>query len=546
MFAWGHATHFFFFLHLFSSPHPKHPSLGSNRAAARPRNTHSMANSIEPVHGEPQWLDSTPHQRPQRPLTADEKLQATRVDVESQGSKEYNSPRRAEYNSTPISQDNGIFSKLRNFEATMDRKLGIESEAIDRKLPEDRKPQPWHSQLVMALLWASGTMNVSCFATGFLGHEFGLSLKQSILIIIFASILGASVSGFCATMGAATGLRQISIGRYSMGWYPNKIIAALNTIQQLGWSAVGCITGGLALQAVSNGNVSIAVGIVIIALCSLCISFIGLRAILIYEKYAWLVYFIIFMIIFGQTGKYADNTTPSSLKGATLSGTVLSLLAIVYGSSASWATIASDYYVHYPATVSRTKVFLLTAGGISIPTSIGMCAGAVVASALDNPGHPSIAKAWTASYDRGLGFLIQDALYPRGFADFILVLLVLSGINMNILNTYSAAISCQQFARPFARVPRFLWTFLCFGVIIALALAGKNNLLSYLTNFLSLLGYWCTSYAVIVFSEHYVFRHGNFANYDLEGWNDPAVLPKGLAAGFAFAMGVVAWVSTLR
>ena len=500
-----------------------------------------MANNIEPAHGKPTELETAPHNRLQRPLTADEKLDATTFDVESQGSNS-NSPRTTEYNSTPVKQDNGIFSKLRNLEATMDRKLGIESEAIDRKLPEDRKPQPWHSQLVMAVLWASGTMNVSCFATGFLGSEFGLDLKQSLLIIIFGSLLGASISGFCATMGAATGLRQISIGRYSMGWYPNKIIAALNTVQQLGWSAVGCITGGLALQAVSNGHVSIVVGIIIIAVCSLAISFIGLRAILAYEKYAWLIYFIIFMIIFGETGRYADNSTPSELKGATLSGTVLGLLAIVYGSSASWATIASDYYVHYPADVSRTKVFLLTTLGIGIPTSIGMTSGAVVASALGNPAHPVIAKAWTAANERGLGFLIQEMLYPRGFADFILVLLVLSGINMNILNTYSAAISCQQFARPFARVPRFLWTFLCFGVIIALALAGRNNLLEYLTNFLSLLGYWCTSYAVIVFSEHYIFRKGNFRNYDLEGWNDPSVLPNGYAAGFAFAMGIIAWV----
>ena len=248
------------------------------------------------------------------------------------------------------------------------------------------------------------------------------------------------------------------------------------------------------------------------------------------------------MIIFGQTGRYADNSTPSDLQGATLSATVLSLLAIVYGSSASWATIASDYYVHYPADVSRTKVFLLTTAGICIPTSIGMLAGAVVASALGNPRHPDIAEAWTLANERGLGFLIQEMLYPRGFADFILVLLVLSGINMNILNTYSAAISCQQFARPFARIPRFLWTLLCFGVIIALALAGRNNLLVYLQNFLALLGYWCTSYFVIVFSEHYIFRKGNFRKYDLEGWNDPSVLPKGFSAGLAFGLGVVAWV----
>ncbi|EME43311.1 hypothetical protein DOTSEDRAFT_54173 [Dothistroma septosporum NZE10] len=426
---------------------------------------------------------------------------------------------------------------LRNFESTLDRRLGVESEAIDRKLPEDRKPQPWHAQLNMALLWASGTMNVSCFATGLLGWEFGLSLKQSLLIVVFASLLGGAVSGFCATMGAATGLRQISIGRYSMGWWPNRIIAALNTIQQIGWSAVGCITGGLALTAVSDGGVSIIPGIIIIACCSLAISFLGLRAILAYEKYAWLVYFIIFLVIFGQTGRYADNSSPASVKGADLSGTVLSLLAIVYGSSASWATIASDYYVHYAVDVNRTKVFFMTTLGIAIPTSIGMMAGCVVSSALNN--RPD----WKDSYEnKGLGYLIRDMLYPSGFAKFILVLLVLSGINMNVLNTYSAGLSCQQFSRPFSKIPRFIWTILCFGVIVALALAGRNHLLTYLQNFLSLLGYWCTSYAVIVFTEHYLFRKGKFTNYDLEGWNDPSRLPLGIAGFTAFALGVIAWV----
>ncbi|KAI7045518.1 hypothetical protein KC319_g23161, partial [Hortaea werneckii] len=190
-------------------------------------------------------------------------------------------------------------------------------------------------------------MNLSCFSTGFLGWQFGLSLKQSILIVIFASLLGGAVSAFSATLGAATGLRQISISRYSMGWWPNKVVAALNVIQQLGWSAAGCITGGIALVAASEGSIPIAVGVIIIAIVSLIVSFAGLKMILIYERYAWAIYLVIFLIIFGQTGRYADNS-PTDLAGADLSGQVLSLIAVVYGSSASWCTIASDYYVSYP------------------------------------------------------------------------------------------------------------------------------------------------------------------------------------------------------
>jgi purine-cytosine permease-like protein len=121
-------------------------------------------------------------------------------------------------------------------------------------------------------------------------------------------------------------------------------------------------------------------------------------------------------------------------------------------------------------------------------------------------------------------------LYPRGFAKFLLTLLVLSGINVNVISIYSSAISFQQISRPFARLPRFIWTLFCFVCILALSIGGRQQLNTYLQDFLSLLGYWCTSYAVILFEEHYIFRKGNFANYDLEGRNDPARLPLGIGA----------------
>ncbi|KAI0401317.1 permease for cytosine/purines, uracil, thiamine, allantoin-domain-containing protein [Xylaria palmicola] len=385
----------------------------------------------------------------------------------------------------------------------------------------------------MALLWASATMNTACFATGFLGWELGLSLRQAVVVSVVASFVGAALPGFAATFGAATGLRQISVSRYSFGWWPNKIIAVLNATIQVGWAAVGCITGGLALTAAADGHLPLTVGIVVLAVVAMLISIVGLKAILLYERYAWVVFFLIFLVFFGEVGRYADNTAPSPLKGADLAGSLLSFIAIVYGSSASWVSIASDYYVHYPADVSRVKVFLLTTLGVAVPTSVGLVAGCVVASALNNQ------PAWADTYrDDGIGSLIQTMLYPRAFAKLVLTLLVLSGINVNVICIYSGAIACQQFSRPFARVPRFVWTLLCFVLILGLALGGREQLNSYLQNFLSCLGYWSTSYFAVLFIEHYAFRRGDFKNYDLEAWNDPARLPLGLAALAAFIVGV--------
>lgn len=85
----------------------------------------------------------------------------------------------------------GPLARLRYYEALLDKKLGIEGAGPERILPEDRKPpRSW----MMALVWASGTMNLSCFTTGFLGWEFGLSLKQSVLCMIFGTLLGAMLT----------------------------------------------------------------------------------------------------------------------------------------------------------------------------------------------------------------------------------------------------------------------------------------------------------------------------------------------------------------
>ncbi|KAJ5387683.1 hypothetical protein N7509_010224 [Penicillium cosmopolitanum] len=427
----------------------------------------------------------------------------------------------------------GFFAKLRYYEEYLDRKMGIESNSLDRVHPENRhSPSPQ----VMAFMWASATMNVSCFSTGFLGKEFGLSLGQTIPIIIFATLLGAMVTGWCATMGPGTGLRQVAISRYSLGYYPSSIVALLNVIEQLGWASVNCITGGLALSAVSNGHVSIAVGVVIVACISLLFSFVGLRGVLLYEKYAWILFFIIFMIIYGEAAHRANLADPPSVHGLTRSGQVLSLFSVVYGSSASWSSIVSDFYVHYPVNTPKIKVFLYTTLGITIPTCIGMLLGACIASALsENPD-------WAEAYEGGIGEILKEIIYPNGFAKFLLVLLVLSGIGVNCIAIYAGALSAQLFAPPCAKVPRVVWSLIVFVCILLLGIVGRNHLLDVLENFLSLLGYWNTSFFVILFTEHYYFRKGNLANYDLDAWNTPSKMPVGYAGLTAFLCGAAGWI----
>lgn len=165
-------------------------------------------------------------------------------------------------------------------------------------------------------------------------------------------------------MGPPTGLRQVSICRYSLGWYPSKAIAILNVFQMIGWCASTAITGGQALSAFADNKVGTGVGVVICCVASLVFSLLGLKAVYQFMKYAWVVFVAIFLVILGETARFGDLASPPSVVGATGSGAALNLFSIMYGAGACCAGYASDYYVEYPVNIPKVKIFLMTFLGL--------------------------------------------------------------------------------------------------------------------------------------------------------------------------------------
>lgn len=52
--------------------------------------------------------------------------------------------------------------------------------------------------------------------------------------------------------------------------------------------------------------------------------------------------------------------------------------------------------------------------------------------------------------------------------------------------------------------------------------------------FVGIIGYWSCVFAAIILTEHFIFRKGRFDLYDPQVWNQPSLLPPGLAALLAF------------
>ena len=79
-------------------------------------------------------------------------------------------------------------------------------------------------------------------------------------------------------------IKQV-VTRFFMGYYPSKICTFLNIILMVGYGTIDCIIAGQVLSAVSGGHMSIAVGIVLVALIMCLICAFGLKSFHYYERW---------------------------------------------------------------------------------------------------------------------------------------------------------------------------------------------------------------------------------------------------------------------
>lgn len=141
---------------------------------------------------------------------------------------------------------------------------------------------------------------------------FELGLYDSFVTIIFFNLLGCIPVAAIACFGPASGLRTMMVSRYSWGYYGAAVISFTNVIASVGWAAVNSITGAQILRVVFNDSLPLSVGIIIISLVTMVVSFIGYRLIHIYERYCWIPVLIGYCIVAGVGAKHF--TTSETVK----------------------------------------------------------------------------------------------------------------------------------------------------------------------------------------------------------------------------------------
>ncbi|EIW87465.1 cytosine-purine permease [Coniophora puteana RWD-64-598 SS2] len=413
---------------------------------------------------------------------------------------------------------------------------GVEARGVER-VPEDQREtkNAWNN----LLMWWSVNMVLTTIPIGVLAQSvFTLTLPHAIATIMCFGALGGIATAFISCLGPQTGLRTMVITRFSSGYFGGTIYSILNILTQLGFSVTAVILGGETLASINPGTLPLVVGIIIIGLCCLVPCFIGYNMVHVYERYAWMVTFIIMLFLWGLGGKAGfdlDAQKPLEDTGKALSADILSFGGIVFGSFSGWAPVAADYNCRLPSTTSPWRVFILTFFGLWLP----ICFVEILGAALMTITDPAYVAAFGDTENTGA--LVAQVLSPwGGFGKFVLVLLAMSVIANNIPNTYSAGLSMQALGRPFAMVPRFFWTFLAFLIYTVAGVAGRQHFSAILSNFLSILSYWTAFFIVIVAEEHFIFRRrgGPLGGYNLDDYDTPSKLPLGIAGIVAGCFGV--------
>jgi len=246
-----------------------------------------------------------------------------------------------------IRRTNGVLQHLRNLETWMDRKMKFEAMGVER-IPEDKRKPPQILNLRKTfisniqplattecflhptddVLLFSMLLNPTFIPIGALGPIFGLSVHTSVILTVFATLIGTAFPAFTATLSPLTGLRMIAVSRYSFGIWGAKLCGFLNIIVNVGFAVISSIVGGQLISAFSGGSVSLVLGIVLIVAAAFVVSFFGYAIIHHYDRYAWIFAFILLCVLWGQSAVYFSPTPGLSLDtGIDYSGACLTLLS---------------------------------------------------------------------------------------------------------------------------------------------------------------------------------------------------------------------------
>jgi NCS1 family nucleobase:cation symporter-1 len=339
-------------------------------------------------------------------------------------------------------------------------------------------------------LWFAANLTIADYVVGVLCTvSFGLTVIQSIPILLLGNTLGGLLLAFSAGMGPKLGYPQMFSSRGVFGRIGNYPLGALNWISTVGWFSVNTILGAEAIQVLVKTANFYLVSAILVAI-QLLIAIYGHDLIHAFEKWMsivlgvlWAVVFALTMVHLNQALSYVPAPT-----GAGIEGELGIALAASFSYIMSWSPYASDYSRYLPRSSSQARVIMLTLVGGATASFAVEVIGALVGSLTSNSGSNYFASLYTFA---GL------------FGIFAIAAVVLGAIAANSLNIYTNSLSALVLDVKTKR-----WVTVIIGGIIGLgiALLGGVHFESFYEDFLLTLDYWITPWLAIVLVDFFILR----------------------------------------
>ena len=351
----------------------------------------------------------------------------------------------------------------------------------------------------LQLFWTWTSPNLE-FATVFVGvlavALFGLNFWLAVLAIVAGTAAGSLTHAVLSARGPSHGVPQMVLSRLGFGYWGNILPAGLNSVTAgIGWFAVNSVSGTFALNTLTHMPKQLC--LVIIVALQIVIAFFGHNLVHTFERYAFPVLAVIFIIatavILAKSNPGYHASAPPSF-GGKLGGFLLTTGA-VFGYAVGWNPYAADYSRYFAPGTSKVAVGLWAGLGLFISCTVLEIAGAGSATitnagaALGNP---------TGSFTGHL---------PTVLADLTLLAIALGAVAANVLNIYSGALSFVAMGIKLPLALRRAIVALVFGVIgFVVALTGLHDAGAKYTNFLLIIAYWIAPWLAVVFCDQFLRR----------------------------------------
>ncbi|MCG7309098.1 cytosine permease, partial [Brachybacterium sp. ACRRE] len=388
-------------------------------------------------------------------------------------------------------------------------------------------------------IWAGANIAPINWVLGALGITMGLSLADTMIVLVLGNLVGVVVFGLFTVIGRRTGLTSMVMARGVFGRRGAYVPAVVQMVVVIGWCAVNtwivldlvmALFGeiGLVDPRAANLGARIGVGALIMAI-QVAISFFGFRVISAFERWTvpptLLVLFAMSVAAWGFMDidwSYAGPATGALSGSERLVAMSQVMTAIGIGWGLTWLTYAGDYSRFVSTRVPRRRLFLISAAGQFIPVVWLGLLGASLAT-------------------RG-GGADPGALIVQNFGALavpVLLLVVHGPIATNILNIYSFSVTARSLD---IAIPRRALSVMV-GVLSLLAVIAfvfADGIAQTLDAWLSGVVGWTATWGAVVLVHHAILdRHST----DFSPLADPAsartVAAWNPRAFLAFAAGIV-------